>query len=212
MAAESLEKELPMSLSETLNQAKSVIDLAKSFGAPNTIFVSGGLLPGSKSRTDAIEFCFDCLTETAEYARSVGMPLVIEALHPMYTPDWSVVNRLAMAIDWAEKCGLGVGVAVDTYHVWWDPDLASLIQRAGASGLLQALHFSDWLVPTNDLLMDRGIPGLGVIDFQMILDNARAHYYSWIEVEIFSEAYKSKDTHEYLCEIHDAMAAILDAK
>lgn len=53
-------------------------------------------------------------------------------------------------------------MAVDVYHVWWDPDLASQILRAGKRIL--AFHVSDWLVPTTDLVNDRGMPGDGVIN------------------------------------------------
>ena len=64
------------------------------------------------------------------------------------------------------RLGEGVGVAVDVYHVWWDPDLERQIARAGTRIL--AYHVCDWLVPTKDLLLDRGMTGDGVIDLRRI--------------------------------------------
>jgi sugar phosphate isomerase/epimerase len=85
--------------------------------------------------------------------------------------------------------GDGVGVAIDTYHVWWDPDLAAQISRAGAANRILAHHICDWLVPTRDLLLDRGMMGDGVIDLPGIgAMIEKAGYNGYIEVEIFSAA------------------------
>ena len=97
------------------------------------------------------------------------MPLAIEPLHPMFAADRACVNTLAHANDLCDELGDGVGVAIDVYHVWWDPDLARQIARAGPRIL--AYHVNDWLVPTTDLLLDRGMMGDGVIDLRGI----RAH-------------------------------------
>ena len=60
-----------------------------------------------------------------------GVPLAIEPLHPMYAADRACVNTLAHANDLCDELGEGLGVALDVYHVWWDPDLARQIARAG---------------------------------------------------------------------------------
>src|SRR5262249_42042491 len=93
-----------------------------------------------------------------------GMPLAIEPLHPMYAADRACVNTLEQALDLCDALGDGVGVAIDTYHCWWDPKLYEQIARAGKRIL--AHHICDWLVPTRPLLLDRGMMGDGVIDFR----------------------------------------------
>ena len=98
------------------------------------------------------------------YARQAKVPLAIEPLHPMFAADRACVNTLAHANDLCDELGDGAGVAVDVYHVWWDPDLATQIARAGKRIL--AYHVNDWLVPTTDLLLDRGMMGDGVIDLR----------------------------------------------
>jgi sugar phosphate isomerase/epimerase len=115
------------------------------------------------------------------------MPIAIEPLHPMYAGDRACVNTLAQALDMAEQLGADVGVAIDTYHVWWDPELEAQIARAGKEKRIFAYHVCDWLVPTRDLLLDRGMMGDGVIDLPRIggwID--KAGYSGFTEVEIFS--------------------------
>ena len=113
--------------------------------------------------------------------------LAIEPLHPMYAADRACVNTLDQALDICEQLGEGVGVAIDVYHVWWDPDLASQIARAGRMKRIFAHHICDWLVPTKDLLLDRGMMGDGVIDLKGIRAMIEAAgFFGPQEVEIFS--------------------------
>jgi sugar phosphate isomerase/epimerase len=117
------------------------------------------------------------------------MPLAIEPLHPMYAAERACVNTMAHANDLCDELGAGVGIAVDVYHVWWDPQLRREIERAGAAtpSRLLAYHISDWLVPTTDLLLDRGMMGDGVIDLTLIRSwMEAAGYRGGHEVEIFS--------------------------
>jgi sugar phosphate isomerase/epimerase len=98
--------------------------------------------------------------------------LALEPLHPMTCADRSVLSTLAQALDLCEELGEGAGVAVDVYHVWWDPDLErQMLRRAGR---IAAFHVCDWLVPTTDLVFDRGMPGDGVIDIPRIRAMAEA--------------------------------------
>ena len=81
-----------------------------------------------------------------------------------------------------------LGIALDVYHVWWDPNLEAEIARAGRERLL-AFHICDWLVPTTDLLLDRGMMGDGVIDIPRIRGWVQAAGYDGMrEVELFSAA------------------------
>jgi len=131
----------------------------------------------------------DGIGELLQYARPSGMPLAIEPLHPMYAADRACVNTMAHANDLCEELGAGLGIAVDVYHVWWDPQLQREIERAGAAtpSRLLAYHICDWLVPTTDLLLDRGMMGDGVIDLPLIRSWMEAAGYRGAhEVEIFS--------------------------
>jgi len=172
-----------------IDDNKRAIDEASVLGAECLVLVVGGLPKGSRDIAGARRMVEDGIGAVLPYARAHNMPLAIEPLHPMYAADRACVNTLAQALDLCEALGDCVGVAIDAYHVWWDPDLAAQIARAGAARRILAYHICDWLVPTRDLLLDRGMIGDGVIDLTGIgamIENAG--YAGFIEVEIFSAA------------------------
>jgi sugar phosphate isomerase/epimerase len=173
------------------------IDEAHALGAQCLVLVVGGLPAGSKDIAGARAQVKEGIAAILPQARAAGVPLAIEPLHPMYAADRACVNTLAQALDLCEALdpkGRGargaapcaLGVAVDVYHVWWDPQLEAQIRRAGKRRLL-AYHICDWLVPTTDLLLDRGMMGDGVVDLKRIRSwMTRAGYRGLHEVEIFS--------------------------
>jgi sugar phosphate isomerase/epimerase len=62
--------------------------------------------------------------------------LAIEPLHPMYADDRSAINTMKSANEMAEYFNSPyVGIAVDVYHLWWDPDLEQEIMRCGKTGI-----------------------------------------------------------------------------
>ena len=184
-------------LAAALEDNRRAVDEAKTLGSPCLVLVVGalpGALTGAVAHKDiglARAQVFDGIAATLEYARKAAMPLAIEPLHPMLAADRACINTLEQALDVCDaldpqRSG-ALGVALDVYHVWWDPKLAAQIARAGRERLL-AYHVCDWLVPTRDLLNDRGMMGDGVIELRKIrgwLEDAG--YLGTAEVEIFSE-------------------------
>jgi sugar phosphate isomerase/epimerase len=162
------------------------LDEAHALGAQCLVLVVGGLEPGSKDLAGAREKVKAGIAEVLSLARQAGVPLSIEPLHPMQAPDRACITTLEQALDLCDVLEDGVGVAVDVYHVWWDPKLEQQIRRAGKKRLL-AYHICDWLVPTRDTLNDRGMMGDGVIDLPKIRGWMEAAGYDGMhEVEIFS--------------------------
>jgi len=169
-----------------IDDNRRALDDAAALGAQCLVLVVGGLPQGSKDLRDARRQVHDGIAVVAEHARAVGVPLAIEPLHPMYAADRACVNTLAQALDICDAVGDGVGVIVDVYHVWWDPELETQIARAGRERLL-GFHVCDWLVPTTDLLLDRGMMGDGVIDLPLIRSWVEgAGFDGYAEVEIMS--------------------------
>lgn len=172
------------------------LDEACELGAPCLVLVVGGLpgaLAGHAQHKDiaaARRQVTDGIAQLLAAARERGMPLAIEPLHPMYAADRACINTLSQALDVCDaldpqRSGM-LGVAVDVYHVWWDPQLKAQIERAGRDRLL-AFHVCDWLVPTTDLLNDRGMMGDGVIDIRQARGWVEAQGFAgYSEVEIFS--------------------------
>lgn len=165
---------------------RRAVDEAAEIGAACLVMVVGGLTDGSRDLAGAHALVEEGLAATLDYARSVHVPVAIEPLHPMYAADRACVNTMRQALDICDRLGDGIGVAVDVYHVWWDPELPVQIRRAGKDRLL-AFHICDWLVPTRDLLTDRGMMGDGVIDIPGIRTAVEAVGFKGLnEVEIFS--------------------------
>jgi len=166
------------------------IEDAATLEAKCLVLVVGGLPAGSKDLAGAREQVRDGIGAVLDHARGCGVPLAIEPLHPMYAADRACVNTIAQANDLCDelvgKSGTGLGIAVDIYHVWWDSRLKAEIERAGDKRIL-GFHICDWLVPTTDLLLDRGMMGDGVIDIPLIRSWVEAAgYRGFHEVEIFS--------------------------
>ncbi|KQM72707.1 sugar phosphate isomerase/epimerase [Xylophilus sp. Leaf220] len=185
-------------LRAALDDNRRAIDEAKTLGAPCVVLVVGAL-PGALVGTPAYKDIgrargevHDGIAATLEYARQVDMPLAIEPLHPMQAADRACINTLEQALDVCDALDPGhsglLGVALDVYHVWWDPKLQQQIARAGRARLL-AFHVCDWLTPTRDLLNDRGMMGDGVIEIPKIRGWVEAAGFDgFSEVEIFSTA------------------------
>ena len=174
-------------LQDVLDDNRRAVDEAAGIGARCLVLIGGGLMPGSRDIADARALFAEGLAALLPHARAAHLPLAIEPLHPMYAADRACINTLAQANDLCDALGEGVGVVVDVYHTWWDPRLEREIARAGAKRIL-AFHLSDWLVPTTDLLLDRGMMGDGVIDLKRIRGWVEAAGFAGMcEVEIFSE-------------------------
>ncbi len=166
---------------------RRAIEEAHELGAQCLVLVVGGLPSGSKDLRGARNQVKDGIAAILPEARKAGVPLAIEPLHPMQAAERACINTLEQALDICDALGDGIGVACDVYHVWWDPKLEQQIRRAGKKRLL-AYHICDWLVPTRDLLNDRGMMGDGVIDLPLIRSWVQsAGYAGFQEVEIFSE-------------------------
>ena len=184
-----------------LDDNRRRLDEASVIGAPLLVLVCGAAR--SQSLTMSREQIRDGMETLLPHAEACGVRLAIEPLHPMYADDRSAINTLRQANDMAESfASPWVGVAIDVYHLWWDPDLRREIQRCGKNGNIASFHVSDWKTPTEDLLFDRGLMGEGCIDIREIrgwVDNAG--FDGFIEVEIFSKKYWKMDQPQFLDEI-----------
>lgn len=171
-----------------LDDNRRAIDEAATLGAPELIMVAGGIpdrdLPGTRARLA------DRIATLVPYAAERDVRLALEPLHPVFCADRAVISTLGQALALAAPYpASAVGVVVDTFHVWWDPDLADLIAAAGAQGRISSFQICDWLVPmAADPLVSRGMMGDGVIDFAAIAALVSAAGYAGdVEVEIFNE-------------------------
>ncbi|EAA8947214.1 sugar phosphate isomerase/epimerase [Salmonella enterica] len=187
-----------------IDENRRTLDVAAELSASCYMQVVGGLPVGSKNLPEARRQVIEGIRQLLPHSREVGVPIALEPLHPMTTADRSCLTSLKQALDWCDELDpdgeFGLGVAVDVYHLWWDPELFSQIARAGKRIL--AFHVSDWLVPTVDLVNDRGMPGDGVIDIRSIREQVeKAGFNGLVELEIFSTGNWWKQKQDYILDV-----------
>lgn len=172
---------------------RRAIDDAADLGAASFVMVVGGLPQGSKDLASARAQVAEATALLLDHGRQRGVRIALEPLHPVYAAERSCLTLLSEALDVCasiegHRDDPWLGVCLDVYHLWWDPNLYRDIARAGAARRIFGFHVCDWLVPTSDVLNDRGMMGDGVIDIRGIRRAVEAAGYAGlVEVEIFSE-------------------------
>lgn len=176
----------PEAFAAALADNRAAIAEAEALGTQCLVLVPGGLPEGRRDLAAARRCVVDAIGELVPAVRDSGVVLAIEPMHPMFAADRGVISTLGEALDIAEQFGVDeVGVVVDTYHVWWDPDVRAQIARAGPR--IASYQVCDWITPLPaDALLGRGMMGDGHIDFAPITAAvSRAGYAGDVEVEIF---------------------------
>ena len=191
----------PAKRKEAIDDNKKAIDEAAELGTNLIVLVCGA--DPQQSLEDSRKQIHDGIAEIISYSSSAGVRLAIEPLHPMYSDSRSAINTLAQANKIAEALDSEwVGVAIDVYHLWWDPMLQLEIMRCGHNNNIFAFHICDWKVPTNHLLLDRGLMGEGCIPVKKIRQWVEAAGFGGFnEVEIFSEIYWKQDQDKFLQQV-----------
>jgi sugar phosphate isomerase/epimerase len=192
-----------------LNDNYKAIEQSAEAGAPSLVLVCGSHLEQSleESRHQILTGIEYILPRAQEY----GVKLAVEPLHPTYAADRSAINTMATANEICDQLGSPehLGIAVDTYHTWWDPELQNQIKIAGQKNRLFGFHICDWKTPTLDPLNDRGIMGEGSINNAEIRTwMSNAGFHGKAEIEIFSNLHWATDQDEYLQKIITAYQSI----
>lgn len=171
---------------ERIDDNCRAVDEAAELGTDVLVLVCGSA--PDRDLDDARRMVEDGIAGVLPHASQCGVRLAVEPLHPMFAGDRSVIVTLAQANAIVERLASPqVGVAVDVYHVWWDPQV--YVQIARAAGHILGFHVSDWLAPPPHVLLGRGVMGDGVIELRRLRAAVEdAGYTGPIEVEIFNQA------------------------
>jgi sugar phosphate isomerase/epimerase len=187
-----------------IDDTRQAIEEAASLGTSMLVLVCGA--DPAQSLEESRKQISDAIATLIPDASAAGVKMTIEPLHPMYADTRSAINTLGQANDMAEALNSPwVGIAVDVYHLWWDPFLEKEIKRCGQNGNLAAFHICDWKSPTTDMLLDRGLMGEGCIPIKLIRSWVESTgFNSFNEVEIFSTSYWQDDQGGFLKKIISA--------
>ncbi|KAB8131038.1 sugar phosphate isomerase/epimerase [Gracilibacillus oryzae] len=189
---------------ERIDDNKRAIEEAAELGTDTLVLVCG---PSADRDIDtARQQVAEGIDQLVPYAKDYGVKLAIEPLHPMFAADRSVINTMEQANTIAENYSPGeVGVVVDVYHVWWDPNLYHEIERA--KGRILGFHVSDWKVPMPDMFAGRAMMGEGVIEINRMRKAVEeAGYHGPIEVEIINKLLWERNGDEVLEEVKQNFA------
>jgi len=171
----------------------------EALGLPMMVMVCGAT-PGQTPHEN-FDQIRDGLGALLDDAANAGVKLAIEPLHPMYAGDRCAIATMKAANDLCDALGspAHLGIALDVYHVWWDLELEAETKRCADAKRLFAYHICDFKPQMEDPLLDRGLPGEGVINLQhihqIVMDNG---FTGLVEVEIFSRKWWSENQHHFL--------------
>lgn len=191
----------PWGLADSLR----VMDDAVRLGAPIVVIGPGPL--GSRDLAGARRRVAEGIREVWPHAAERGLRLAVEPLHPLFCPDRSVVTSLRQALELVEPAPAAtVGVAVDSYHVWWDADLDELLRRAGER--IFAVHVNDFVLPLPESRRRRGLMGEGCIDLAGFRRAVEAAGFAGpYEVEVANEVLDALPAEEAVARIAGAYRA-----
>lgn len=170
-----------------LDDNRRAIDEAAELEAACLVLVVGGVPEGSRDLDGARRRVAEALAELVPYAATREVRLAVEPLHPMFCSDRAVISTLGQALDLVEPFpSQQLGVVIDTYHLWWDPQVWAQIERAGDR--IACYQVGDWVLPLPaGALMGRGLMGDGCIDLRRFTEAVdAAGFIGDIEVEIFN--------------------------
>ena len=167
---------------------KQFLEIAAELDVESVVVITGGLPSGSRDLKGQRLRVQEELSLLIPLAKAVGVRLALEPLHPMVCGHRSVISTLSEANEILDSLDANetLGIAVDSYALWWDSSLEEQIERSGKR--LYNFHVSDWLPETRDVRLDRGMPGDGIIDNRLIRSwMEKAGFQGSVEVEILSE-------------------------
>jgi sugar phosphate isomerase/epimerase len=140
---------------------------------------------GSLSEGHARRIAIEGLKRVAAAAEEAGVRLGLEPIHVSQREILTLVTSIPEALDLLDDAGLpGVGVMLDTYHVWDTPTIFAdiLVEIDRITGV----HVGDR--PGEPERTDRVLPGEGSSRTQeLVVALERAGWKGFYDVEIFSE-------------------------
>jgi sugar phosphate isomerase/epimerase len=192
---------------EARRDNRAAVEEAAVLGAPVLVLVCGPVTgAGGEAARAAIK---DGIEELLPFAAEHDVVLAVEPFHPMMAAERSAIVTLDQATDLVAALDHpALGIAVDTYHVWWDPELSEALHRAAPH--VRAVHVGDWLVPTESLTAGRGLPGDGIVDLRGILATLAADGYDGaVEVEVLHPDVWARPVRSVVADVRARMRALV---
>jgi hypothetical protein len=131
---------------------KRALDDAAILGADSFVMVVGGLPRGSKDMARARAQVAEGTAALLEHGKKLGVRIALEPLHPVYAAERSCLTLLSEALDLCQAIegpsrAPWLGVCIDAYHVWWDPNQTRYCTADGTSASSVFMLVTGWCRP-----------------------------------------------------------------
>ena len=173
----------PPSPRERVDAIRASIERLAAYDPECVLCLSG---PRGEHAADAArQIVLEGLQQAAGAARAADVRLAFEPVHRTQREIVSFVNSIADAVELLDEAGVDdVGLLLDLYHVWDDPDVWDFVGRA--SYRIAGVHVADW--PAEPSRMDRVLPGEGISRAKELVDALTlSGWDGMLDVEIFSD-------------------------
>jgi protein FrlC len=162
---------LPEERRYTIDHYKEVIRLAHDLEGPLVLWIAGWVVHGT-SQKEAREYTLEGLKECAEYAKTLGVTMVVEPT----SADSNLIETADDALELQADTGMdNVKVMFDTYHALYRNEVSTdYVYRMGKE--LAHIHLAD---------KDRQPPGLGVCDYPALIKALKEiDYQGYLTMEV----------------------------
>lgn len=177
-------------LRESVEDAIEAIRLAGDLKCDCVIVYTGGR--AGHTHAHARRLVRDALKKLLPAAEEFGVDLAVEPMHPGCAGDCTFLTTLDDALSLIEAVNHPrVRLAVDTYHLGFDPLLIERIPSFASQ--IAVVHVGDGLLPA-DREQNRTLLGSGAVPLTTILNKiARAGYQGYYDVELIGPEIEAAD-------------------
>ena len=183
-----------------------LIEAAAELNAQTLVVITGGLAHGSRSLVQARVRVAEGLATLAEQAARAGVHLGLEPIHPSGILNKGCIHSLHQALGLINPMA-NVGLTLDLFHSWWDPDLQGLAVRTAQK--LRLVQFSNVITLRDPADFQREEPWTGLLDARrMLLDLAADGYDGYFEFELFADHLRGRSPAWVIKEATDFYASL----
>jgi sugar phosphate isomerase/epimerase len=176
-----------------LNKNKYLLECASELGNSPLNIIVGGQNVGSGGLTldQSRDYIFDRLEQYSYEAQSLGVSLLLEPIHPVWTWSKSCINSINEAVDIVNNIN-SIKINLDLFHTYWDSDFLKFLESDNDNiGLIQ---ICDVIESEDTNSLHRVALGQGFLNLETIFQiTRRKNKKVSIEIEYFNNKLNGLD-------------------
>ena len=183
------------SFQEAVEDAERSIEIAALLRAKSLTVYSGAR--GGHTRNHARRLFMMAMEQLLPSARTHGIELAIEVMHPDAAAGWTFLTELETVLDLIQRLrDPMLKMAIDLYHWGQEPYLYPMIQDLAPH--LSIVHIGDTYQPPTDE-HERCLLGDGIVPLELIASHlAESGYTGPLDVKLLGQEIELTDYHEVI--------------